>query len=132
MAEFSSDERIALRKLIDIYPQLLDLVDPCRPQLPQPAPVPKLVEAVNSLIELVPQIKCVNIYDVEQFGIRVNAVKDALTAECKRQELVESVLEIADKINAYYAVNKGIADRDAVTLAERLRNLDAFDKERGA
>ena len=95
--------------------------EPDRNENETPQPVATLCEAVDSLIELVPQIKCVNIYDVEQFGIRVNAVKEALTAERKRAELVENLIDAARR---FYQENDGRYD----LLRVRLSELDAFDR----
>lgn len=86
MAEFSSDERIVLRKLINIYPELFALIDPTMPaQQPQAAPMPKLVEAVEALLKEMP-------YKIDgccslALNEAINNFHRALAAEKRRQEL---------------------------------------------
>lgn len=94
----------------------------------KPQPVATLCEAVDSLIELVPQIKCVNIYDVEQFGIRVNAVKEALTAERKRAEDLKGVLSAGAALRAAERTYNPDSVPYQAAVVRFVRALDAFDK----
>lgn len=83
-------------------------------QPPQPAPVPKLVDACEITLAYVRNM------DTEAVFESFHAMELALAAEKRRQKLVDELIRVA-KTHYHKADN----------LDRAIQALDAFDKERG-
>lgn len=122
MTELSQTERMALRRIINLLPAIekqfgigeyLDDDKIIKYAQPQSAPVPKLVDACDSLFKFYNKYPRV-CYDGE--SDLLGAIRTALTAEKRRQELVDEIL-------------KQWRNKCDWKLEAALQALDAFDDQ---
>lgn len=115
MTEICHEERVALRELIELLPQLRMLVDPLSPQ-PAPVKPQTLIEAVERYLLWLGD----NTKDMRQFRKIERELKAALAAEKRRNQLIASLILVAKS-------HRNKADN----LDRAIAALDAFEKEQG-